>query len=58
MVQSDFDQPTVIVTSLDGRLFVLDGMKSRVVVFSNSGTQILEISLNEKIPDFYGLGRC
>ena len=52
VVQSDFDQPTAIATSLDGRLFVLDGMKSRVVVFSNSGTQIVEISPNDKIPDF------
>ncbi len=52
VMQADFDQPTAIATSEDGRIFVLDGMKSRIIVFSAAGKQLSEIISGEKIPDF------
>lgn len=50
--KADFDQPTAIASAPDGRVFVLDGMKSRLVVFSAEGEQVLVISANEEMPDF------
>ena len=51
-LKADFDQPTAVTTSKDGRVFVLDGMNSRVVVFSEKGKQLSEIIADKKIPKF------
>lgn len=50
--QADFDQPTAVATSTDGRVFILDGMKSRIVIFSAGGKQLSVISSNEQLPNF------
>ena len=51
-IKADFDQPTAVATSTDGRIFVLDGMNSRIVVFSAAGKQLLVIKADKKIPEF------
>ncbi len=51
-IQAEFDQPTAVVTAKDGRLFVLDGMNSRIVVFSATGEKLSIINTDKKIPDF------
>ncbi len=51
-IQADFDQPTAIASATDGRIFVLDGMNSRIVVFSDAGKQLLVITANKNIPQF------
>ena len=52
-MQADFNQPTAIATADDGRIFVLDGMNSRIVVFSQEGKQQAEIISDKTIPDFF-----
>ena len=42
-MQADFNQPTSVATADDGRVFVLDGMNSRIVVFSKEGQLLKEI---------------
>ena len=51
-IKADFDQPTSVAASTDGRIFVLDGMNSRIVVFSAAGKQLLVINADKKIPEF------
>ena len=52
IITAAFDQPTSVASADDGRFFVLDGMKGRVVVFSLAGQQILEIGTAQQLPDF------
>ena len=50
---ADLNQPTSAARALDGRVFVLDAMNRRVVVFSQSGKKIAEYKGGKNIPDFY-----
>ena len=52
ILQADFNQPSAVVTDKKGQAYVLDGMNSRVLVFSEQGKLLREINTRNTAHDF------
>ncbi len=53
IIQADFNQPSGLSLDAAGQLYVLDGMNSRVVVFSPEGKRLREINTQQTEHDFF-----